>query len=142
MQKPQLDPSNIKVEFGGKNNPPKDEKLLELLKLAYAKKIKCYPVSLEFEGVKPFSDFEYEMTENVFQYFLKMAQDKQHHKLLVYQDEGDKFIMSDDYAYYQFCKIMQYDYVICFVLGEPKSKYVYERAQPFYLEVPDGIEVV
>lgn len=133
--------SDLKVEFGGKNAPPKDDKLLKLLKQAYAKEFQCWPAVIKMEGIKPFSDFRYEMTEAVFQHFLKKMQNGVHPKLIVYQ-EGDKFIMSDDYVKYQFCELMGYERVICMVLGKPTGKYVEKLAEPVYLSFPESIEII
>ena len=48
---------------------PKDDQLMDLLKLAYTKKIYCRTVIVAIENVVPFSDYEPSISEYYAQYF-------------------------------------------------------------------------
>ncbi|OGH03132.1 MAG: hypothetical protein A2798_01745 [Candidatus Levybacteria bacterium RIFCSPHIGHO2_01_FULL_37_17] len=116
-------------------NIPTDQKLLDLLKDAYTKNFECYKALIKFDAIKPFSNYVPEIIRGDLDRFAKEEEKQQFHYLFVYQ-EGDKFIMSDDYKAYYCYKIIGTNEVPCVVLGEPKGENVTFKGKPFLLEAP------
>ena len=132
--------SDIKISFGGKNNPPKDEMLIHLLKKAYRGDLMCHMAVIDWEGIKPFSDYRPKIAQDFENYFLSAIKNKEHPALYVYQD-GDKFIMSDDYNSYYLYQKYGHDQVLTIVLGDPEGKYVISKGEAFKLPLPT-VEVI
>lgn len=134
-----MDISKIKVKFGGKNEP-KDKKLLELLKRAYKGELLVRVALIKTEGIKPFSDFKPEISEefrNNFDY-----KEKQGNPSLIYvYPSNEIFIMSDDYRSYYLYKEKNYPKIICVLLGDAESEYIIEKSEPFKLP-PPKVEVL
>ena len=135
--------SDIKVSFDGENDPPKDEVLIYLLKKAYRGELLCHKAIIDWEGIKPFSDYRPKITQDFENHFLSSIKNEKHPPLYVYQD-GDKFIMSDDYNLYYFYKEVGCSNVPCLIIGEIKEKSGIVKIidKPFYLEPPTAVKVV
>ena len=132
--------ADIKVSFGGKNDPPKDEVLIYLLKKAYRGELLCHKAIIDWEGIKPFSDYRPKITQDFENHFLSSIKNEKYPPLYVYQD-GDKFIMSDDYTSYHLYQKYGHDHVLVVVLGDPEGKYVISKGEAFKLP-PPTVEVI
>lgn len=116
---------------------PKDDQLMDLLKLAYTKKIYCRTVIVAIDNVVPFSDYEPTISEDYVNYFKEKYQAGRPPGMLVYQREDGKFVMSDDYNAYFMYKQVGADKVICQVLdAENVPKNAIEASDPYYMELP------
>ncbi|MFO0920456.1 MAG: hypothetical protein U0451_02180 [Candidatus Saccharimonadales bacterium] len=116
---------------------PKDDRLMELLKLAYTKKIYCRTVIVAIEKVVPFSAYEPKVSEDYIKYFKENYQAGRPPGMLVYQRDDGKFVMSDDYNAYFMYKQVGADKVICQVLdAENVPDDVIEASDPYYMELP------
>lgn len=116
---------------------PKDDHLMDLLKLAYTKKIYCRTVIVAIENVVPFSDYEPSISEDYVKYFKEKYQAGRPPGMLVYQRDDGKFVMSDDYNAYFMYKQVGADKVICQVLdAESMPENVIEASDPYYMELP------
>lgn len=123
--------SDIKVKFGGKH-APKDEGFIELYKKAFKEEIPVYWALIEKEAIKPFSKFLPDLSQK----FVDNIHQKLDHgdlsSIYVYP-ENDIFIMSDDYNLYYIYLDLGYKKLPCFILGEPKGKYVSDLTGPVKL---------
>ena len=116
---------------------PKDDQLMDLLKLAYTKKIYCRTVIVAIDNVVPFSDYEPTISEDYVNYFKEKYQAGRPPGMLVYQREDGKLVMSDDYNAYFMYKQVGADKVICQVLdAENVPKNAIEASDPYYMELP------
>lgn len=116
---------------------PKDERLMELLKLAYTKKIKCRLAVVPFENIVPFSNFEPNTSDDFVRYFKDKFDRGLPPSILVYQREDGKFVMSDDYNAYFMYKRLNSSKVMCQVLdAETVPEGVIETSEPFYMDTP------
>lgn len=124
-------------DFKIKPNPniPIDQKLLGLLREAYTKEFRCYKALIKFEAIKPFSNYVPEITRGDLDRFAKEETKQEFHYIFVYQ-EGDKFIMSDDYKAYYCYRILGNKEVPCVVLGDPTGENVTFKGKPFLLRSP------
>lgn len=114
-------------------NKPIDDKLKEFLKGAYLGKFLCHTALILVEGIQPFSDYKPGISKEFRDYFHYRLASGFPSTLYVYQ-EGEKFIMSDDYlAYYQYLEDGLKE-VPCTVLGDPIGKYVSKKGKPFKLD--------
>ena len=114
-------------------NKPTDNKLLKLLTRAYKGKFPCHTAVILIEGIKPFSNYRPEISKEFRDYFHYRLAKGFPSTLYVYQ-EGENFIMSDDYmAYYQYLDDGLKE-VPCTVLGDPIGKYVSKKGKPFILD--------
>lgn len=109
----------LNVKFGMPDNPDKDQKLIDLLALARKKEINVYTGTVDIQKIKPFCDYKPKKD-----LFLKTKESLKNNiikgdppKLHVYQD-GDHFIMSDDYYAYYMYKGEGFLMVPCVILGE------------------------
>lgn len=128
--------SNINSDFN-ENTEPKDDRLMELLKLAYTKKIYCRTVIVAIDKVVPFSDYEPTVSEDYIKYFKEKHQAGRPPGMLVYQRDDGKFVMSDDYNAYFMYKQVGADKVFCQVLdAENIPDGVIEASDPYYMELP------
>ena len=73
---------------------PKDDRLIDLLKLAYTKKIYCRTVIVAIDDVFPFSDYEPSISEDYFKYFKEKYESGRPPGMLVYQRDDGKFVFS------------------------------------------------
>jgi len=114
-----INPQDIKVQFGLPEHPEQDKKLLDLIVAAHTQQIPTYQAVIPIEIIKPFcaykpKDDEHERFKVTFLADLNRGVPE---KLYVYQD-GDEFIMSDDYHSY-FAYIEEgFKKVPCIVFGE------------------------
>lgn len=114
-------------------NKPTDNKLLELLTGAYKGEFLCHTALILIEGIRPFSDYNPVISKEFRDYFHYRQTTDFPSMLYVYQ-EGDKFIMSDDYlSYHQYLEDGLKE-VPCTVLGDPVGKYVSKKGKPFKLD--------
>lgn len=125
--------NDIKIKFNP--NVPIDEKLNELFKEAYTKNFSCYKAVIKFDAIKPFSNYVPEITRERLDKFEQDEKDEKFHYIYVYQ-EGNKFIMSDDYNAYFCYKILGFKEIPCVVLGDPLGENVTFKGKPFLLESP------
>lgn len=129
--------SDIKNADFTDDTEPKDERLMELLKLAYTKKIYCRVAVIPFENVVPFSNFEPDISDDYVKYFKEKYDGGHPPSMLVYQREDGKFVMSDDYNAYFMYRRLNSDKVVCQVLdAETMPEGVVEASEPFYLDTP------
>jgi len=108
---------------------------MDLLKEAYTKDFHCYKALIKFNAIKPFSNYIPEITKENLDRFAQEEEKQEFHYISVYQ-EGEKFIMSDDYSAYYCYRILGYTELPCVVLGEPKGENVLFKGKPFLLEPP------
>ena len=76
----------------------------------------------------------------IVDFFLSAIKNEKHPPLYIYQD-GDKFIMSDDYTSYYLYQKHGYDHALAVVLGDPEGKYVISKGEAFKLP-PPTVEVI
>lgn len=119
------------------NTEPKDDRLMELLKLAYTKKIYCRTVIVSIDNLVPFSDYKPNVSEDYVKYFKEKYESGRPPGMLVYQQDDGKFVMSDDYSAFYMYKQVGADKVICQVLdAENVPEGVIEASDPYYMELP------
>lgn len=130
--------SDIKdADFRDKTEP-KDERLMELLKQAYAKKIYCRVAIIPFESIVPFSNFRPTITDDYVRYFNAKYATNRPPSILVYQREDGKFVMSDDYKAYFLYKQLNLYNIVCQILdAEAMPQGVIEVSDKYYMEFPD-----
>jgi len=129
--------SNIQNADFSDDTEPKDNRLMELLKLAYTKKIYCRTVVVAIDKVVPFSDYEPTVSEDYVKYFKEKYQAGRPPGMLVYKRDDGKFVMSDDYNAYFMYKQVGADKVVCQVLdAENVPDGVIEASDPYYMELP------
>lgn len=129
-----IDISKIKVEFGG-DNPPKDQRFIDLFEDAIVGKLLVRLVLVKIEGIRPFSDFRPEISDGYRKYFEELEGKGTPPPLYVYPDK-DHFIMSDDYNAYFLYKEKKYTEIMCILLGDSDSEYIIEKSEPFPLPPP------
>lgn len=130
-----VDVSDIKVEFGG-DSEPEDKKLTGLFKKAYRGEVLVCTALIKTEGIKTFSTFKPNISDEFRAYFEEQEKQELPPPLYVYP-EGEFFIMSDDYNTYYLYKEKGYKEIMCVVLGEAESEYVIEKSEPFQLPLPE-----
>jgi len=74
-----LDISKIKVQFGD-NHEPKDEKLIELFKKAYQGELLVRVALIKIEAIKPFSEFQPEIKQELLTNFENKKNKVIHHR--------------------------------------------------------------
>lgn len=134
-----MDISKIKVKFGGKNEP-KDKKLIELLKKAYKGELLVRVALIKTEGIKPFSDYRPEISEEFRKNFEEKEKQDNPSPIYVYPS-NNSFIMSDDYRAYYLYKKKKYPKIMCILLGDSNSEFIVEKSEPFKLP-PPKVEVI
>lgn len=134
-----IDISKIKVQFGGKNEP-KDEVLLYLLKKAYKGELLVRVVLIKAEGIKPFSHFKPDISEEFRNYFDNQEKQGNPPPIHVYPSD-EYFIMSDDYRAFLLYKEKNYTKIMCVLLGDSESGFIIEKSEPFKLP-PPKIEIL
>jgi hypothetical protein len=136
------DPKSIKISdinnaSFSDNTEPKDDRLMELLKLAYTKQIYCRTVIVDIENVIPFSDYKPNLSDNYVKYFNDKFQVGRPPALIVYQRDNGKFVMSDDYSAYYMYKMLNADKAVCQVLdAEFLPENIIEASDPYYIGLP------
>lgn len=138
MQSPKMIKiSDIQNAEFSDDTEPKDNQLMELLKLAYTQKIYCRNVIVAIDKVVPFSDYKPNVSDAYMRYFMEKYQAGQPPGMLVYQRNDGKFVMSDDYNAYYMYKQVGADMVICQVLdAENAPEGVIESSDPYYMGLP------
>lgn len=134
-----VDLSKVDTSFGG-DNEPRDDKLIELLKQAYSGKIECRKAIVPIDLIKPFSDFKPKIDQAYRDYFAQATSQQRPPELYVYQ-EGDKFIMSDDYQAYYMYKEANSTSALCTVIGPSILTEGIEYSPPFRLPLPTAEEL-
>jgi len=119
-----------------KNDEPKDEILLTLLKQAYTGQLLCVTALIHTEGIHPFSAYHPRISDDYRAYFETLERQNTPPPLYVYPKD-DYFIMSDDYRAYFLYKEKRYTSIMCVVLGVATSPFVKEKSEPFRLPVPE-----
>lgn len=122
---------NIDTSFTSKD-PPKDEKFIDLYKKVIQGKLPYYYALIKKEGIKPFSSFIPKLSQEYRDYFFGKLNNKQTPCIHVYQD-GNHFVMSDDYNLYFFYLELGVPEFPCYVLGKPTGSFVVNSKQ---VEVP------
>lgn len=116
----------------------RDEKFIELYGQVAKGKLPYYWALIKMAGIKPFTNVEVEVDDLFKDNFMKKFNDGKAISIHVYQD-GDIFIMSDDYQSYTLYKELGVNPVPCVVMGEPSGDYVVEKIkisyQPLTIEV-------
>lgn len=128
------DNSILEVKFGGENEP-KDDKLIDLLKMAYNGEMLVRMAIIKAEGIKPFSSFKPKTSSEFRNYFNEMENEGTLLPIYVYPF-GVYFIMSDDYNSYFLYKEKNYSQIPCVLLGDSESEYIVEKSEPFLLPPP------
>lgn len=129
--------SDIQKAAFSDDTEPKDDHLMDLLKLAYTRKIYCRTAIVSIDKVVPFSDYQPTISEDYVKYFKEKYQAGRPPGMLVYQRDDDKFVMSDDYNAYFMYKQVGADKVICQVLdAESVPENVIEASDPYYMGLP------
>lgn len=121
-----VDPNKIKIQFGLPDHPPLDKKLAELMALAGDDLIPAYLGLVAMDKIKPFSEFKPKKKDldPLYDKLLKYVAEKDPHPIHVYQ-QGEHFIMSDDYyAYYVYLN-SGFELAPCVILGEFNSPDVF-----------------
>jgi hypothetical protein len=137
LQSKKISISDIQNADFTENTEPKDERLLELLKLAYTKKIYCRTALVPLENVIPFSDFIPNVSDDYLKYFKEKYAAGRPPGMLVYQSDDCKFVMSDDYNAYFMYRHMGAQNAICQILDAENEPYdVIEASEPYYMDLP------
>lgn len=130
-----IDISKIKVKFGGKYQT-KDKKLIKLLEKAYQGELLVRVALIKFAAIKPFSDFQPEITPEFLIYFENKEKEGKPPPIYVYPS-NEHFIMSDDYTTYYIYKKKKYSEIMCILLGDSNSEFILEKSEPFKLPLPE-----
>ena len=129
--------SDIQNASFSDDTEPKDDRLMELLKLAYTKKIYCRNAIVSIDKVVPFSEYTPNVSEDYVKYFKEKYESGRPPGMLVYQRDDGKFVMSDDYNAFYMYKQVSADKVICQVLdAENVPEGVIEASDPYYMDLP------
>ncbi len=123
--------SDIKIKFGGKNLP-KDNNFLDRYKQASLGKIPVYWGMINIEGIKPFSNYRPEISQDFIDNIHQKLNSGDLISIYVYPQKG-VFIMSDDYNVYYLYIYSGYKKIPCYILGEPEGKYVSDQIGPIKL---------
>lgn len=100
-----------------------DKKFIQLYQKILQGQLDYYDAVVKIEGIKPFSDYKPEPKTVDIHYILKRMQNHNYPRIHLYQ-EGEVFIMSDDYnAYYTYIELGLKE-IPSLVMGEPTGKWV------------------
>lgn len=136
-----IDLSKINISSSS-DNPPKDEKLLKLLKKAYQKKIKCQKAIVSIDLIKPFSDYKPVISNENRSHFLKNYLNLKPPELYIYQDSNSKnLIMSDDYEAYFMYKEVKALATICVIVGKYNEQEGITTGPEIDLKIPE-LEII
>lgn len=122
-----LNLKNINASFTSQD-PPKDEKFIDLFKKVIQGKLPYYYALIKKEGIKPFSSFVPKLFQEYKDYVFDKLDNKQVLAIHVYQD-GNQFVMSDDYNLYFFYLELGVTELPCYVLGKPIGSFVVKSNQ-------------
>lgn len=117
-----IDIDEIELKFPFK----KDEKFIELYKQVAQEKLPYYWAVIKIDGIKPFSDADVEIEDSFRKHFLEKYTEGKPISIHVYQD-GDVFVMSDDYMSFALYKGLGVKTIPCLVMGEPAGDYVIDK---------------
>ena len=134
-----IDISKIRIEFGG-DNEPKDQRFIDLFQDAITGTLLVRLVLISIEGIRSFSDFRPNISDQYREYFEELERKGTPPPLYLYPD-NDHFIMSDDYNAYALYKEKQYTEIMCILLGDSVSSFILEKSEPFPLPPPQ-VEIV
>ena len=126
--------SDINAEFN-ENTEPRDDKLIELLKLAYSHQLDCQSAIIPLELIKPFSSYQRAISEVVYRNFITDYEAGKPWDLLVYK-EGDSYVMSDDYNSYYLYLRLKASMALCTVIDPTPDARIKYLGQPFKLPPP------
>jgi len=132
-----MDISQINSGFS-EDTEPCDDKLMGLLKQAYAGDILCTMAIADIDLIQPFADYHPKIDERYYNYMKRKFTDKDETPpaLFVYFSKG-KLIMSDNYVAYWLYKELNYSEAICVVVGDArKIEGVTYQGEPFKLPPP------
>jgi len=111
---------------------PIDNKFGDIFRKVMQKEIPVYVAIIKLEDIKPFSKYKPETSNAMSIEILNNIKSGNYPRLHVYQ-EGEFFIMSDDYHSYHAYHELNYDEAVCIVMGdEPTGKYVVEKGDADY----------
>ena len=116
--------------------PPQDPVLIDLLKKALTGDIPVYFAAVPLKLIQPFSNFDPRKNLVGRQAIVDTQarwRNQQFQNMLVYQ-QGEKFVMSDDYITYYACLEGDPDFVPCWVLGECTSPEAHDVQGPIKTE--------
>lgn len=127
-----------KTDFEMEANPniPTDPKQMDLFRDAYTGKLMCFKAIIKADAIKPYSLYVPEIIKSTMDWFIRETENERYRLIFVYQ-EGDKFIMSDDYTAYYCYKVTDATEIPCVVLGEPIGDNVIFKGKPFVLSPPE-----
>ena len=125
------------IKTFGPGSPPRDDKLIKILELAYQDKIPVHKALIRRTSIKPHSDFKPDLESATAKHFREKVKEEKYPYLHVYV-EGDDFIMSDDYYGYYAYLAHGYEVMPCVVLGEfnHDNKGVMGKPNKIKLELP------
>lgn len=126
--------SDVNAEFN-EDTEPRDDKLIELLKLAYSHQLDCQNAIIPLDLIKPFSDYQRVIDEVFYRNFITDYEAGKPWHLLVYK-EGDKYIMSDDYNSYYLYLRLKASVALCTVIDPTPDDRIKYLGQPFKLPPP------
>lgn len=111
-----------------KPNPdiPTDKKFGELYKAILLGQLDYYDGIIDIQGIKPFSDYKPKPKTADIHYILKRIQNHDYPRIHLYQ-EGEVFIMSDDYNTYYTYLELELKEIPSLIMGEPTGKYVIKK---------------
>ncbi len=128
------------VEFN-EDTEPRDDRLLELLDMAYRGQITCTMAVADMGVIVPFSDFRPTVSDSYRAHFVQQLSEQSPPALYVYAQDG-KLIMSDDYSAYSLYLEYGLEHALCVVIGEtPPIDGVHYQGEPFVLPLP-SVEVL
>ena len=115
---------------------PQDDHLIELLKQAYTQQIVCRQATISLADIRPYADYRPVVSEAFRQHFTQLLNSGQPMSLLVYE-QGDHYVMSDDYSTYSLYKESRVASAPCTILGPSDvSLRLPDISEPFYLQLP------
>lgn len=113
----------------------KDHKYIKLVFQAYRREINCYRGQIRFQDIKPFSIFHMTVSDYQINEFVRKVAAYVPPPILVYQN-GDKFILSDDYTKFEIYKVLKYKYIPAYILGETSNIKIKNKIGPVDLPPP------
>ncbi len=126
--------SQINGDFS-EDTEPKDDRLIELLGLAYAHKIDCQLAIIPMTMIKPFSDFKPGITEAMRAKFVEDYETLKPWQVYVYAKDG-MYIMSDDYLSYYLYLELKLPEALCVILDAKPDDRIQAIDEPFKLPLP------
>lgn len=134
MKKKVINLSDLTVD----KEVPTDKKFGELYKKIMLSELDYYYAIIKMKAIRPFSMYKPKPHAGNQVYMLGRIKNGDYPAMHVYQD-GDEFIMSDDYHTYYTYLELGLDEAPCFVMGEPSGKNVVSKKQ---VDNPKGLEAV